>query len=62
MNRRPIRLAITLLGLSLVARPALGDFLIANVGSNSILRYDEADNTLTTFTSGDNGALSVPHG
>ena len=61
MNRRPIRLAITLLGLSLLARPALADFLISNVGSDSILRYNEASNTLTTFTSGDNGALQVPH-
>jgi PEP-CTERM motif len=62
MNGRPIRLAIALLGMSLLGRPALADLLIANVGSNSILRYDESANTLTTFTSGDNGALNVPHG
>jgi sugar lactone lactonase YvrE len=62
MNRRPIPLVIALLGFSLLARSASADLLIANVGTNSILRYDEATNTLSTFTSGGNGALSVPNG
>ena len=62
MNRRPFALAIVLCGLALLPRSASADLLIANVGSNSILRYNPSANTLSTFSSGDNGALSVPHG
>jgi hypothetical protein len=62
MNRRPFALAIVLFGFALLPRMAAADLLIANVGTNSILRYNEASNTLSTFTSGDGGALSVPHG
>ena len=59
--RWPTALAIGLIGLC-ASRPASADLLIDNVGSNSILRYNTASNTLTTFSNGDNGALKVPHG
>lgn len=62
MNRRPFALAFALFVLTALVRPASADLLIANVGSNSILRYSEANNTLSTFSNGDNGALVVPHG
>ena len=51
-----------MLGFASTAPPVEADLLIANVGTNSILRYDEANNTLSTFSSGDHGALQVPYG
>jgi WD40 repeat protein len=62
MNRRPFALAIVLIGFASLPRLAAADLLIENVGTNSILRYNEAANTLTTFVGGGSGGLNVPQG